>query len=224
MFNKTHVYFVFVFSFFLHGCVTPTGRYKQLAGLGENSAISDPKQAIASMSPTELTLSQEARLKIRELDPIVKFGDFFSYSKLIKFSIPESGNYVFTLESTCRCFGLLKTMLIPRVIILDDKGTVLEEDPKQLFDMPAGWTIPVHLWAEWATTFQNSGDFFLLILGDNSAVGQIVGTAEGTHTWTSQQKVSPVLMKITTTKYSFDIPIFNSPIGDIRIKIQRAGK
>ena len=56
MFNKTHVYFVFVFSFFLHGCVTPTGRYKQLAGLGENSAISDPKQAQASVHDENLNV------------------------------------------------------------------------------------------------------------------------------------------------------------------------
>ncbi len=102
------------------------------------------------------------------MDPRLEVGQVLGNYRIFDFQLRKGQTYVINVISMCNnmCFGFSKTILKPRLAVVDAQGNVIA-------DHLAGSN---PLTVEWSSVAPADGKFFLIVAADNQALGQLVYT------------------------------------------------
>ena len=156
---------------FLTGCTNHLAINQEAVSSSTTPIAHSFEQAIQLASATPLPVDRglfPKRWEIGATDPRLEVGQAPGNYRVFDFTLRKGQTYVINVISMCNnmCFGLSKTILKPRVAVVDGQGSVVA-------DHLAGRNPLV---IEWSGVAPGDGTFFLIVAADNQSPGATVLT------------------------------------------------
>lgn len=129
------------------------------------------EQAIQLAPSTPLAVNRglfPERWKIGLADPRLEIGQVPGNYRVFDFQLRKGQDYVINVISMCNnmCFGFSKTILKPRLALVDTQGKVVADHLEG--------SNPLAI--EWSGVAPADGRYFLIVAADNQTLGQTVFT------------------------------------------------
>ncbi|WDU64478.1 hypothetical protein LRS56_08400 [Pseudomonas poae] len=159
-----------VFSF-LTGCTNTSVISQQQLNSSSTPVAHSFKQALQLAPSTPLPINRglfPERWEITATNPRLEVGQVPGNYRVFDFQLRKGQAYVINVNSMCNnlCFGFSKTVLKPRLAVVDAQGNVVA-------DHLAGQN---PLTVEWSGIAPADGRYFLIVAADNQTLGQTVFT------------------------------------------------
>ena len=156
-----------------------------LFGCASNSVTSYQQQLRSSITPVAYSFGEAVqqassiplpvnrglfpvRWEIGATDPRIEIGQTPANYLVFDFQLRKGQAYVINVHSMCNnmCFGFSKTVLKPRVAVVDAQGSVVADH------LPGRNPLTI----EWSGVAQADGRYFLIVAADNQSLGELVFT------------------------------------------------
>lgn len=156
---------------FLTGCTNHLAINQEAVSSSTTPIAHSFEQAIQLASATPLPVDRglfPRRWEIGTTDPRLEVGQAPGNYRVFDFTLRKGQTYVINVISMCNnmCFGFSKTILKPRVAVIDGQGSVV-------VDHIAGRNPLV---IEWSGIASADGRYFLIVAADNQSLGATVLT------------------------------------------------
>lgn len=192
------------FTFLLSGCATvATDHNEQL--LADTREPARSLRAIAAGGGEPIAVGTEVRGQLSLESMPLQLESSRGVYKAYVFSATEEASHVLQIDTDCQCGGFSKTLLVPRIVILNASGDIVVET-SALSSRSPGWTTPAGMTGSlsWRST---PGDYFVVLISTattSSPTAAMSATAVA---------ATPGPLVIG------GIPIFASPFGPYRLKL-----
>jgi hypothetical protein len=202
------------------GCArNPSAMYGHLQSTEKSRIVPGFEEAIRSARAVQLQVSSKNTLELKETDPVISLGSYSSYFKLFRMAARAGTSYKFTIKGICHCLSFKKTVVVPHVYVLDERGELVVDGPQVTSPHEAGLTSTLHVEGTVESTIVKGGVYFLLVAGDNSRVGAPVTTVHESYQETSVSDKGKVTVGETK---DLEQDIVSSPVGKVELRVEEA--
>lgn len=161
----------FTLSLFLAGCTSNSVINQEQLRSSTTPVARTFEQAIGLAPSTPLPVNRglfPERWEVGAKDPRLEVGQALGNYRLFDFQLRKGQTYVINVISMCNnmCFGFSKTIMKPRLAVVDAQGGVVADH------LAGGNPLAV----EWSGVAPADGKYFLIVAADNQTLGQRVLT------------------------------------------------
>ena len=214
--GKAELASIFILVSLWSGCAAnPGAQYGKLQDTDKSRVVPNPEAAIRSAPIIPLEGANKSTVEIGQKDPVVSLGAYESYYKVFRVDARAGTFYKLAIESFCHCLGHTKTMIVPRVYVLDHSGKTIAEGPVETKIHGPGMSSNLKLRGTLDFQVTEDGDYFVLVAADNTRVGAPIETVHDSY-WNSEPtKSNPGAGE--TKELNYDI--VSSPVGKVGVQI-----
>lgn len=170
----------------------------------KGDSIQSIGDAAASGKSLSLQIGELAESRLSPGDPVLKYGDNTSYYKEFAVQLTAGRAYSLTVDGYCSCFGFDKRALIPRVVVLDPHGKVVQVESPKYEITPTPFVAKLSGGLDAA----ESATYYIIVTADNTVLDQAV---------TSHQLTAYAPAPMVTP---FTVHIYDYPIGEFDVSIE----
>ena len=155
----------------LTGCTNTSVNNQERLNASTTPIARSFEQAIQLAPSTPLSVNRglfPERWEIGLTDPRLEVGQVPGNYRVFDFQLRKGQTYVINIISMCNnlCFGFSKTILKPRVALVDAQGKVVADHLEGKNPLAV----------EWSGVAPADGRYFLIVAADNQTLGQTVFT------------------------------------------------
>jgi hypothetical protein len=200
------------FAFLAAGCATkPSDSYAALL----STTRVEPVDSILR-SPRDgqlLELGVEHKVAISQQEFVTEHAGVRGNYQLLQLRSVKPGGVKLHVESICDCLGLEKYVVLPKLFLATNTGSQVAPVLLSQLALEPTMSKRARVQSTWLVDLPAAGTYTVMLMADNSRVGQVVASLAGT---TSISGGVPGVLLTVPSKY--DLKIY--PFGNLVVRVE----